>query len=324
MNGGGDAKAFPPFWLKGYFVFEIMVFKDDFFKTETRLDFVIEEEMKRAWAAELEVLYVFDDICHRNGIRYFLDFGTLLGAVRHHGFIPWDDDLDICMLRKDYMRFNSIAKETLPKPYEIINFYSEELNDQPTTTILNRHQPADDDKLTERFHGCPYIVGMDIFPLDYLPSDPESYSLLKSLYSAAYDLAQNYEKYESEGTASSYLSQLHELTAVPFDFSKDIKRQVWNLSERIAMMFDEEECDKVGWLSDIVCRGEHAARNKEWYKDSIRVPFENIYADIPRDYENVLRARFGPYYFECRNEGGAHDYPFYKVQKEFLRSRGKL
>ena len=301
-----------------------MEFSDDYFKTETRLDFVIEEEMKRAWAAELEVLFLFDDVCHRNNIRYFLDFGTLLGAVRHHGFIPWDDDIDVCMMRKDYMCFLSIADKVLPKPYEVRSFYGEKPNNQPTATILNRHQPADDDRVTMLFHGCPYMVGMDIFPLDYIPIDPESFSLLKALYSAAYDLGQKFEQYESEGTALSYIRQLQEMTAVSFDMSKDLKSQVWNLSERIAMMFDEGECDRVGWLSDIVCHGDHAARKKEWYRDQIRVPFENIFVDIPRDYDSVLRARFGPNYFECKNEGGAHDYPFYKVQKEFLKSRGQM
>ena len=301
-----------------------MRFSDDFFKTETRLDFVIEEEMKRAWAAELEVLFLFDDVCHRNGIRYFLDFGTLLGAVRHHGFIPWDDDIDVCMLRKDYMRFLSIADKVLPKPYEVKSFYSDDPNDQPTATVFNRHQPADDDRITELFHGCPYMVGMDIFPLDYIPRDPESFSLLKALYSAAYDLGHDFEKYEAEGTALSFIEQLQELTGVSFDLSGDLRRQVWNLSERIAMMFDENECDSVGWLSDIICHGDHAVRKKEWYLDSVRVPFENIYADIPRDYESVLRARFGQNYFDCQNVGGAHDYPFYKVQKEFLKSRGKM
>ena len=301
-----------------------MVFQSDFFKSETRLDFVIEEEMKRAWAAELEVLAIVDDICHRNKIRYFLDFGTLLGAVRHHGFIPWDDDIDICMLRKDYMRFLSIAEKALPKSFEVKHFYSKELNEQPTATILNRHQPADDDKLTEFFHGCPYMVGIDIFPLDLIPADPDSFELLKALYSAAYDLAQNYEDYEKEGSLNSYLWQLQELTAVSFDLSGDVKRQVWQLSERIAMMFDEGECDRVGWLTDIICHGDFLCRKKEWYDDVIRVPFENIYADIPRDYDSILRVRYGPNYYECRNVGGAHDYPFYKVQKEFLKSKGKL
>lgn len=61
--------------------------------------------MKHAWAAQLEVLNDIDKACTENGIQYFAEWGTLLGAVRHHGFIPWDDDMDICMKRADYEKF---------------------------------------------------------------------------------------------------------------------------------------------------------------------------------------------------------------------------
>ena len=76
-----------------------MKFDNDFFNTEVREGFEISSMMKRAWAAQMEVFQVVSDICNRNGIRYFADFGTLLGAVRHKGMIPWDDDIDICMMR---------------------------------------------------------------------------------------------------------------------------------------------------------------------------------------------------------------------------------
>ena len=71
--------------------------------------------MKRAWAAELEVLSVIADVCERYHLQYFADYGTLLGAVRHKGFIPWDDDIDICMLREDYMELIRVLPEELPQ-----------------------------------------------------------------------------------------------------------------------------------------------------------------------------------------------------------------
>ena len=78
-----------------------MLFDDGYFREETREGFVIAENMKRAWAAQLEVLEEVKRVCGILGIEFFADWGTLLGAVRHHGFIPWDDDMDIAMLRKE-------------------------------------------------------------------------------------------------------------------------------------------------------------------------------------------------------------------------------
>ena len=92
-----------------------MQFPYTYFEDEVREGFYISGIIKRAWAAQLEVLEIVDKICQKHNIRWFADCGTLLGAVRHGGYIPWDDDLDICMLRDDYIRFNEIAEQELPE-----------------------------------------------------------------------------------------------------------------------------------------------------------------------------------------------------------------
>ena len=69
-------------------------FSEEFFEGETRDGFYIEPMMKHAWAAQMEVYMEIAEICNRHGIQYFADWGTLLGAVRHHGFVPWDDDME--------------------------------------------------------------------------------------------------------------------------------------------------------------------------------------------------------------------------------------
>jgi len=73
--------------------------------------------LRRAQMRMLEILIEVDKICQKHNIRYWLDYGTLLGAVRHGGFIPWDDDLDISMLRKDYDKLRTILPEELPKQF---------------------------------------------------------------------------------------------------------------------------------------------------------------------------------------------------------------
>src|SRR5215217_8007431 len=72
-------------------------------------------DMRRAQMRMLEMLDVFDSICRKHDIKYWLDWGTLLGAKRHGGFIPWDDDLDLSILRSDYKKLLSVLKEELPE-----------------------------------------------------------------------------------------------------------------------------------------------------------------------------------------------------------------
>lgn len=69
----------------------------DFFRDEVRNGFFIPTAVKQAWAAQLQVLDVIETICRKHDITYFADWGTILGTVRHGGYVPWDDDMDICM-----------------------------------------------------------------------------------------------------------------------------------------------------------------------------------------------------------------------------------
>ena len=77
----------------------------EFYQDEVRYGFYVPTAIKQAWGAELQILAEIDRICKKCNIRYFAEWGTLIGAVRHGGFVPWDDDLDIGMLREDYERF---------------------------------------------------------------------------------------------------------------------------------------------------------------------------------------------------------------------------
>lgn len=102
------------------------MFDIDFFRDEIRNGFYIPTAIKQFWAAQLDVLAAIDRICEANGISYYADWGTLLGAVRHGGFVPWDDDLDICMKRDDYVRFRELADNQLPKGYTIHDYKNKE------------------------------------------------------------------------------------------------------------------------------------------------------------------------------------------------------
>lgn len=113
---------------------------------------------------ELQMLLEVDTICKRHGLCFFLAEGTLLGAVRHNGFIPWDDDLDIAMPRKDYQRFSEIAKNELSEKYYYQDVQSDENYYRIAAKIREKNtlfqEDADNHDLSAQG------IYIDIFPLD--------------------------------------------------------------------------------------------------------------------------------------------------------------
>lgn len=114
--------------------------------------------------AQIEILDEIDRICKKNKIQYFLTGGTLLGAVRHNGFIPWDDDLDIAMPRNDYTKFVSIADKELNEKYIMDSIETNKLYWLPFGKVRIRNTILDE-KGTESYKGNKGIW-VDIFPLD--------------------------------------------------------------------------------------------------------------------------------------------------------------
>ena len=102
------------------------VFSERFFEEEDRLGFHIDHKQKELWAVELDMLYELDRVCRKLKISYFLEAGTLLGAARDGRFIPWDDDIDVSMLREDYDRFLLEGPKHFSYPYFLQSGYTEE------------------------------------------------------------------------------------------------------------------------------------------------------------------------------------------------------
>lgn len=150
-----------------------MTFSEKYFEDEVREGFYVPSMIKRAWAAELEVLAQIDRICTKYNIQYFAEWGTLLGAVRHNGFIPWDDDIDIGMKRADYERFLEVAQKELPEGYKINNCRNKHDFWLFLARVMNTGHICFDDEYLKRNHGFPYIAGVDIFLMDYVSRDEE-------------------------------------------------------------------------------------------------------------------------------------------------------
>ena len=125
------------------------------------------ELLRKVQLTQLEIAKEIRRVCDENDIRYFLSDGTFLGAVRHQGFIPWDDDMDVGMLREDYEKFCRIAPEKLGKDYVFQNWYTDPNYGLPFGKVMKRGTIYLENKKTTRLRENGFYV--DIFPYDYVP-----------------------------------------------------------------------------------------------------------------------------------------------------------
>ena len=128
--------------------------------------------LKRVQEYELEILKDFIKVCEENDLTYFASFGTLLGAVRHGGFIPWDDDIDVCMLRDDYNKVLEIFRRDYADKYTVGDPGSME-----DYCMMNAHISLNDTFFCEanvEHLDIPKGIFLDVFPYDVVPDDPKA------------------------------------------------------------------------------------------------------------------------------------------------------
>ena len=140
-----------------------MEFLDSYFEDEVREGFYVPSLMKRAWAAQMELLEVVQNICDKHQIPLYAEWGTLLGAVRHKGRIPWDDDIDMCMLREDYEKFSKVIDAELPEDCWFIDFHRTKDVNLMLGRVMNSKFHVVEGELLGKYHGFPYVAGIDIF-----------------------------------------------------------------------------------------------------------------------------------------------------------------
>lgn len=129
-----------------------------------------QELLRKVQLVQLEIAKEIRRVCEENEISYFLAHGSFLGAVRHKGFIPWDDDMDMGMLRRDYEKFCRIAPEKLKPEYCLQTWYTEPNYGLPFGKVMKRNTVYLENKKTSRLPDNGFYV--DIFPYDYAPEDP--------------------------------------------------------------------------------------------------------------------------------------------------------
>lgn len=238
----------------------------------------------------LNIILKIDEICERLRIKYTAWYGSMLGAVRHNGFIPWDDDFDIAMLRPDYEIF--------------IDYCKNNIHDLGSFRILDKSCSDDYPFNLARFCDMRYRMetpefpdaGMglfvDIYPLDPVGNDPEKaqkrIQWRKKLYSIGWNSTIKGKPVDSrKGVLEKIIKRLIYLWA-----KNKPPMYFYNKYDELAKVYDYETSDNV---AVVVWEMSFRAMPKLWFNDLIKIPFETIEVYVPKQYNAILTQVYGDY-----------------------------
>lgn len=297
-----------------------MVFPETFFASETRDGFIISSMMKRAWAAELEVLGAFHDLCEAHGFRYYFAYGSLLGVVRHGGYVPWDDDIDLWMFREDMMRMNALPdSEFASRGLVLINSHHEEGNVNLAWRVDNGRWVNLSPEHLMKYHLCPFATGVDIHALDTVPSDPAAEHRQDVLIAAANTLSRTWEDpAKPEAEKKKTLRWLEEEIGAHPDEGMPVRQRLMILSDLAMALHTEENSGLVAFLPSKQ-KSRTQLYERAWFGEPVYMPFEGLLVPVPERYNLLLTRIFGADYMNPRHSGGMHGYPFYRKQYDAIK-----
>lgn len=283
--------------------------------------FEISERRKDVWKNEIKILEEVERICDKYNLTYFAIAGTLIGAVRDKGFIPWDDDIDLAMLRDDYDKFCEVVSKELTPPY----FYQSSDTDngyyyghikirKSDTTAIRKANWVTNEKFNQG-------IFLDIFPLDNVPDNKnQCKKFLKSVKSSmCKQKIVHYWYFEEKAKHNiniknvlQYIVYATELKIIGYkkfcNYFQDKIKKYQNQTNTVGLICEDVNPKDIWPLGD--------------FKEVIKVPFEDTFINIPQNYDDILSTRFGNWK-QPSQIGSSHGDVFYDVNKSYIEYLGK-
>lgn len=255
---------------------------------------LVTAETKKLWAVEIDLANKLFEVCDKYNLKVWAAAGTLLGAVRHKGFIPWDDDMDFEMLRADYDKLVEIGPKEFKDPYFFQSIYTDSIGGgvihirNSNTTMLEK----DYEKYKKENFGC----AIDVFVLDVIPDNERDFRKEYRKVRFMRRMVNNYKI-----TKTSYLkgnAKIFNLLCKVFFSIYDVNK----FHKRIVRVLSKPNINNNKYIQAIdysILQGRRIDKikhySKEWYFDIIRLPFFEYTIPAPRCYHEVLSLLYGDY-----------------------------
>ena len=266
-------------------IIEQGILPKSFFEEEVRCDFLVTKERKKIWAIELDLYLKFAEVCKDHYLTFWGDGGTLLGAVRHNGFIPWDDDIDVIMPRKDYNKLMEIGPSVFEEPYFFQTPHTDPNYGYSFVKVRNSNTTCMPKVFAKA--GFNHGIHIDVFPLDYINLETfeedqariydcimknSSFMKRNSVELLSGERLETFRKYQTDDPCREF-DMINQIASNPMN----------NGSEYVG------DC--------VVTSFKASARTwkASWFEKTVMHRFETIEIPMPKEIDARLKDQYGDY-----------------------------
>ena len=271
---------------------------------ETICGFEVSSQMKRIWAMELDMVEKFVAVCQEHDLEYMIMGGTLLGAVRHKGFIPWDNDIDILMLRKDFNKLLEIGPEAFKSPL----FFQTPLTEESRffcTYVKIRNGNGTAATREDYDSGINCGIFIDIFCLDEIPDS----HLARKYYFRRLNEISKMQRFALgkalQGGLTNKIKHSLQRLVYHFVYHNPDTATLFKIYQKAAGKYVGKNCRQVAHQA--FGYQENFIWDKKDWENHISLDFEDMRLNAPKGYDAILRHQYGDY-MKLPEDKSTHDY----------------
>lgn len=271
---------------------------------EIREGYTVSETMKRVWAIQMEMAKHVLNVCKRHNLQIWADGGTLLGTIRHKGFIPWDDDIDMLMPRRDYDTLISIAKEEFKSPYFLQCAYTDkeyyrghiQIRYDNTTAILA-------DEIDREYN---LGIFLDIFCYDSYPDKEDELWKKRLVRADEIEKMLNYRYIKLFPYIFIHPNYYFKILINKIKTTIKGPLNLYKEYEDLFRIYDSMNTSRISSQSFNRKITDRSMKEKKWFKETIWLPFEDMLMPVPVDYDKWLTRLYGANYMTPQKAPSFH------------------